>query len=412
MSGRIRPLRMALALLSLLILTLTGCWDLREVEDLGYVMAMAVDRAPGNKVRVIVQIPNPRVVGGGGPRGGITPAASIAAKPYRNHEGTGATMFDAIRGIAQESSRRLFFAQNRTLIIGERMARTGLMDVLDFLSRSVEIRRHLTMVFVAHGDLATILDVPNPHDATPAIRIDDIVKWRGQSSRFAPVPLSRFLELLSLEGAEPFAGVIEAVPNATRRPEIGEKLAPEPNRTIRLRGAALFRNDRLVGFLNEAETRGLLWVLNEVRGGQTVFPVPGGMPGDQAAVEILRARASVKPEIADGKIVMRVKIFEEGNLAEVEGAVDVSRPEVLRELERAHAAAIRREVMAALRKAQAVGSDAFCFGEAFRREFPKEWKKIKRNWPELFRDLEVRIQVDARIRRTGMIGKPRPILSP
>ncbi|MGQ9497896.1 MAG: Ger(x)C family spore germination protein [Desulfotomaculales bacterium] len=69
MSGRIRPLRLALALLSLLILTLTGCWDLREVEDLGYVMAMAVDRASGNKVRVIVQIPNPRVVGGGGPRG-------------------------------------------------------------------------------------------------------------------------------------------------------------------------------------------------------------------------------------------------------------------------------------------------------------------------------------------------------
>lgn len=412
MSGKGKAFRLLFVVLPLLLFSLAGCWDLREVEDLGYVTATAVDRAPGNRVRVIVQLPNPRVVGGGGPRGAITPSASIAAKPYRNYEGTGATMFDAVRGISQESSRRLFFAQNRTLIFSEKMARGGVMDVLDFLSRSVEIRRHLTMVFVARGDPATILDVPNPHAATPALRIDDIVKWRGQSSRFAPVSLSRFLEFLSLEGAEPFVGVIEAVPNPTSRARAAERLAPEPAYTIRPRGAAVFRRDRLAGFLDEAETRGLLWVLNEVKGGQIAFPTPGGKPGDKATVEILRARGEIRPAIENGRIVMKVKILEEGNLAEVEGACDVSKPEVMRELERANAAAIRREVMAAAHKTQEFGADAFGFGEAFHRKFPQEWKKIKKNWPEIYRDVEVRVQVEAHIRRTGMIGKSREMLIP
>ncbi|MEW5761609.1 MAG: Ger(x)C family spore germination protein [Bacillota bacterium] len=411
MNGRIKVKTLLPAVL-LLALLVAGCWDLREVEDLGYVLATAIDRAPGNRVKVIVQLPNPRVVGGGGPRGAVTPSASVASKPYRNYAGTGATMFDAIRAISQESARRLFFAQNRTVIISERMAREGLREVLDFLSRSVEIRRHLTMVFVVRGDPAQILDVPNPHSPMPALRIDDIVKWRGQTSRFAPVPLSRFLEFLSLEGAEPYAGVIEAVPNPTYRAGQGERDAPEPPRSIRLRGAALFRGDRLVGFLNEAETRGLLWALSEVRGAQVVFPLPGGRPGEQGTAEIQRARGKIEPEVIRGRIVMTIKVFTEGNLAEVEGTLDLSRPEVMEQLDRALAAAIRGEVLAAVEKTQEAGADVFGFGEAFHRKFPREWKRIKKNWPELFRDLEVRVEVKATIRRTGMIGKPRPILVP
>ncbi|SHI84192.1 Ger(x)C family spore germination protein [Desulfofundulus thermosubterraneus] len=401
--------RRMLIILVLLICLNAGCWDLREVEDLGYVMAMAIDSGPQGKIRLIAQVPNPRVLGGG-QRGGITPGASIAAKPYRNYEGTGSTIFDALREISRESSRRLFFAQNRTLIFSEAMAEKGVGGVLDFLKRSVEIRHGLTMVFVARGDPAKILDIPNPHATVPALRIDDIVRWRGQTSRFAPVPLSRFLETLSLEGQEPYAGVIEAAFNPAAQVREGEKAALEPPLTLRLTGAALFRNDRMVGFLDETETRGLLWVLNEVKGGQIVFPCPG-QEGKKATIEILRANAKIEPEITEDGIIMTVKIREEGNLVEVEGPLDTSKPEVIKELDRLHAAAIGNEVMAAVYKAQELGSDAFGFGEAFRRKFPREWKKIKRDWPEIFPGIEVRVQVVAHIRRMGMTGKP-PFLAP
>lgn len=399
--------RIRLIILVLLICLTAGCWDMREVEDLGYVMAMAIDRGPQEQIRVITQVPNPRVLGGG-TRGGVTPGASIATKPYRNFEGTGPTIFYALREISHETSRRLFFAQNRILIFSEAMAEKGVYDVLDFLKRSVEIRRGLTMVFVARGEPAKILDIPNPHAILPAIRIDDIIRWRGQTSRFAPVPLSRFLESLSLEGQEPYAGVIEVASNPTAQVKGGEKAAPEPSSTIRLTGAALFRNDRMAGFLDETETRGLLWVLNEVRGGQIVFPCPG-QEGKKVTVDIIRANAKIEPEITEEGIIMTVKIREDGNLVEVEGHLDVSKPEVIKELDRLHAAAIGNEVMAAVYKAQELGSDAFGFGEAFRRKFPREWKKIKKDWPEIFPGIEVRVQVVAHIRRMGMTVKP-PLL--
>ncbi|WP_079907220.1 Ger(x)C family spore germination C-terminal domain-containing protein [Carboxydocella sp. JDF658] len=73
-----------------------------------------------------------------------------------------------------------------------------------------------------------------------------------------------------------------------------------------------------------------------------------------------------------------VKIREEGNLVEVKGPIDVSKPEVIKELEPLHAAAIGNEVMAAINKAQELGSDAFGFGETFRRKFPRNGRRLRK----------------------------------
>ncbi|MBO8128889.1 MAG: Ger(x)C family spore germination protein [Peptococcaceae bacterium] len=408
------PQRLITALVLVIVLLAAavqaGCWDLRQAEDLGYVMATAVDRTPQGLVKLLVQVPNPRALAAG-PRGGVTPGASISSKAFRNYEVVGRTIFDAIRAAAHQSPKRLFFAQNRTVIFSEDLARQGLGDVLDFFGRSVEIRRRLNRVFVAKGDVRKILNVPNPHGVCPALRIDNIVRWRGQTSHFAAVPLSKVLETLSLDGQEPFVGVIEAVANPTATPRVRKDLSMEPPLTITLTGAALFRQDRLVGFLNEPETRGLLWVLNEVRGGQLVVPGPGGK--GQIAADIHGGQATIKPELTDGRIRMTVEISVVGDVAEAEGPFDLSKPEVAKEIDRLCAAAVRREVLAAVAKAQEVQSDVFGFGEAFRRRFPQEWKTIKDDWPEIFPGVEVLVKVDAEmIHHIGMISKSRAISVP
>ncbi|MDI6632235.1 MAG: hypothetical protein AB1507_00905 [Bacillota bacterium] len=69
----------ALILLALTAVFLAGCWDLEEVEDLGFVTAVAVNTAPRSEIELLVQVINPRVIAGGF-RGAITPGASISAK--------------------------------------------------------------------------------------------------------------------------------------------------------------------------------------------------------------------------------------------------------------------------------------------------------------------------------------------
>jgi hypothetical protein len=72
------------------LLSLTGCWDHLEVERLGIIGIIALDQAPEGKLRVTVQIINPKVLAGGGQVGGAG-GMSASARPYRNVSAEGNT---------------------------------------------------------------------------------------------------------------------------------------------------------------------------------------------------------------------------------------------------------------------------------------------------------------------------------
>ncbi|MGB9803626.1 hypothetical protein [Desulfofundulus sp.] len=103
----------------LLLLTpvlLAGCWDHREVEDLGIVLLTAVDSAPEGRVRLEVQALVPAAVAGGG--GGMAGMGGGGGggggrKRYLNLSMEGRTIFEAVRRLSMETPRELFFAHNR-----------------------------------------------------------------------------------------------------------------------------------------------------------------------------------------------------------------------------------------------------------------------------------------------------------
>ncbi|MDI6601097.1 MAG: hypothetical protein QME46_04870 [Thermoanaerobacteraceae bacterium] len=43
----------------LIAITAAGCWDEKEIEDIGISTAMAIDRTPDGSIKVTLQILNP-----------------------------------------------------------------------------------------------------------------------------------------------------------------------------------------------------------------------------------------------------------------------------------------------------------------------------------------------------------------
>lgn len=401
--GGLPRLFVTVAVVLLMTVVATGCWDKREAEDLGYVRSTALDRAPGGKVRLLVQVPSPRAIGGGG-MAAITPAASIASKPYRNFEADGATVFDAIRQLALQSPRRLFWAQNGTVIFTEDLARQGIARHLDFFERSMEIRRRLNHVLVTPSEPNILLDIPAPHETNPSGRIERIIEQERQSSRFAVVNLSDFLEMLATEGQDVYCGVVRARRNPAFPGRVQDPNAPEPGLTLQLSGAAAFRGDRFAGYLTERETRGLLWAQNRLLGGAVTVPAPDGR--SRVTLEIVRGKGRIVPAIEDGRLTATVKVTGvEADVAQSEGALDLSRPETVRALDRALSQAIEGEVLAAAVRAQELGADVLGVGAAFHRKFPRQWREMKADWAEIFPTVEVTARAEAAVRRTGLIEK-------
>ncbi|WP_165859363.1 Ger(x)C family spore germination protein [Desulfofundulus salinus] len=410
---------MLVFLLLFLPLVLSGCWDHREVEELGIVLLTAVDAAPEGKIRVVVQTLVPAAVAGGGGGGGMSGVGGGGGgggggrKRYHNLATEARTVFEAIRRLSMESPRELFFAHNQVIIISEKLARErGVAEVMDFFERNRQFRRD-TWILVARGDPRDIMEVPVHLEVTPAQDIVGIINNQELSARFAPTHLGEFVEMLENSGVEPYTAILEVVPNAafSRMSLHPGGAGPAPFHNIKLTGTAVFRRDRLVGWLNEREARGLLWVRGEVRGGPVTFSLPGSRGEQKLAVEILRAgRGGVKlePFLASGQPGMRVEINTRVNITESENLeIDLRNPQVISRLEKQLAGVIKQEVMACVTRLQEeYRADVLGFGEAVHRKYPRVWRQVEREWEDVFATMPVTVEVKVVIRRMGLINRP------
>ena len=392
-----------------LLLTLPACWDRREVERLGMVMSIGIEPAPGGKVRVILQNINPAALGRGGGGVGLM-AGRSGSKPYRNRLGEGNTIFDAIRELSRETPRELFFAHNQVIIVSEELAKErGLREITDFFERHPQIRR-TTWLLVGKGQLSALMDEPGRLEENPSQRVVGIIDERDLTSSYAVQKLGDFLEMMESEGSQPYTAVLERKINKASPEEHKNRLAEghiaEPHQNVQISGTALFRRDKMVGWLNSKESRGLLWVRGKVRGGVIDIPNPD-QKGQLITLEIIKSKTKLKPEIKDGQIIMAVEIAVESNLGETTGELDVVKPETIEKLEELQARAIQGEIESTLARAQEeYGVDVFGFGEALHRKYPGQWKEMKSRWSELYPEVQVQVGVKAKIRRTGLITKP------
>jgi spore germination protein KC len=174
-------------------------------------------------------------------------------------------------------------------------------------------------------------------------------------------------------------------------------------KALKIDGTAVFKDGKMVGEMNDNESRGLLWVLGEVKSGIVKVKASETSTAD---IEIIRASGKMEPEIKNGKVTIKVKINEEGNIGEETGDENLSMPPAVESLERKTSEAIRSEVMEAVAKAQQLNADVFGFGDAVHRRYPKQWKDMEKKWDEIFPGIAAEVNVQSKIRLMGKINKP------
>lgn len=402
----VRRLTMILSMI-IIIISLSGCWDRREMDDLGIVAGIAVETMAGGNVRVIVQSINTQAVVKGAGGGGT---ALTYQKAYRNTVAEGESIEAAINNLTEVTPIQRFFSHSNVVVISEEMARTrGIREILDYLERNPELRLD-PWVVVARGSLISLMDQPGRITLIPAQRISNYMKISKISSSFAPRNVGQFIRMMQSSGSQPYTAVIEIRPNQSLPNEAGHStengVVPEPVSQIAVNGTAVFKQDKMVGWLNKSESRGLLWIKGEVKQATLSFPIPGDK--DESAVTVItKSKCWLKPVIKDEQIIMTANIKADSYLVEVEGKIDPGKTDELKKLETMQRAAIESEIRSALNKAQKeYNSDIFGFGDVVHRSYPELWKQLKEQWDEIFPTLEVQINVESNIRHTSLISKP------
>ncbi|MCR4397489.1 MAG: Ger(x)C family spore germination protein [Firmicutes bacterium] len=379
-------------ILALLAAFCGGCWSRREITEIAIVLGMGLDLTPDGRVGLSLQIARPGAFYGGGDTAGGE--GRVACWVVR---GEGETLEEAAAYLAGKVPRELYWGHSVVLIFGEEMARRGVGAVADFFGRKREPRETM-WVTVAEGRASDVLECHSVLEKTSAQAAAFLVTMGlGTAVRFR-----EFVESLADEGVEPIATRV-TVREVGVTPCPGEAGAVGPHRQAETSGTAVFRGDKLVGWLDQAETRGLLWLKGRAVGQVLTVRVPG-KPEGWLSFRARRQRAEIVPRLEGGSVRFDVNLVAEFDMVEQGGIGDFAGPDQIRGSERLLAGAMEAEAGAVVERVRsAYGSDIFGFGDAFHRKYKREWHEMKGRWDEEFARAEVRINARAFVRETGLL---------
>jgi spore germination protein KC len=389
-----RFLKMVISLI--LCTLLTGCWNRIELNELAIGIGMGVDKSD-DQYTVTFQVVNP---------GEIAAKAGGGSKtPVIVYKSTGKTLLEAIRRMTTTAPRKIYAAHLRMVILGDELAKEGISEVLDLLSRDQELRTDFYFAVAKDARAEDVLKVLTPLEDIPSNKLFSSLETSEEAwAPSATLTLDQLIEELVSDGKEvKLTGIrIDGDVQAGKSKQNLEEI--EPLTQLQYQGLAVFKGDKLIGWLNESESKGLHYALDKVK--STIVTISCPKEEGNAGIEILQTKTDLVAGIKDGKPQGTIKIQAEGNVAEVGcKGLDLTKSKKIAELEKRAEKDIKDKINAALKVTQnKYESDLFGFGEAIHRSNPEYWKKNKDNWNQLFTEMPVKVDIDLKIRRTGTIA--------
>lgn len=383
--------RMALVFTVVLsMLTVVGCWDRREVNDIALVIAMAIDKEPNGLYRLSVQVPLVSSLGGASGGGGGT----SGDKSYYVDSAVGETIRVANNKIQARMSRHLYYAHHRVVIIGEQLAKEGFSEPLDIISRFPE-NRLTAYIVMTKGKAISLLEAQPQFERFSGEAIREMVK-----AITIPVTIKDISQMLNTPGVDAFLPIFEAIDSQPKG----------KSKEIGATGIGIFRGDKLVGKYTSQEVGGLHWFQRTFDSFSTLLDLGSGQ---RFSVYFQKGRANIEPAIKNGRIHYNIRIYTTVGVVENMSTYDLSERKVNLMIEKKLEKDITESIQKIINKTKETRSDTIGLGIILARNYPIEWKrKYRDHWndelPHITSSIESHVQVSNVGQTTTNITKEDP----
>jgi spore germination protein KC len=367
-----RKLRMLAFIIAATLLP--GCWDFQEVSTLSFATTVGIDRGPGNRIGVTVQVPItqnalPPVAGGG-----------ETGKKFYMINLTAGTVNEAFDRLETRTDRTLVLNQNKSVIIGEAAARHDIKPLLDYLTRSAQAPLQ-ALVFVTDGIAALdVLKLDPVQNILPGMIFINSGQSVTKSDEAFYIPLWQFQQKLIHSSKDAFAPLVR-IDRAHRVHDIS--------------GLAVFNGNRLAGKLTPEETESFGLITGLSKAGLTMFSSPQG----EITLRTLQAKSRLKVRLRQGKPFFEVHVVVFGSVSENTGGQLTIFPREIDSYQRAIEKEIREAITDLIKKLQAFNSDVINFGEEFRVQHQAVWQKT--DWKAVYPTVPFAVKVKVRILSNG-----------
>lgn len=302
------------------------------------------------------------------------------------------------------------WAHNNVIIISESVAKGGILPVADFFTHNPELRMK-TPVVVARGDAKQYILAKAGMETPSGL---SFIYFNDYSALLAETIRSNMLTVsaaLATKNAEPIIAAVRLT-KTDASPESGKSGGGQPRegnepKTIDISGAAVFKNDKMIGWLSPQETRGIAWMLNETQ--NTVVTVVDSFHDNQnVSVETKGVKARINAIVIDDIPHIMINIFGSGSIVEEDGRASQGIKKVKKHVEGLVDRKIGDEIKAGLKKVQKeYQSDVIGLASIIHAQNNQDWERVlKTKWTKIFPQAQFKIRVSIDINSNSLKQEP------
>lgn len=424
-----------LFILSTIILTtLTGCYDYREMNTLAIVSATEINKI-GDEYQVSVQAINPQA----------PDKNTVSQAPFIIYIGTGKTIQEAYRSITLSASRFMYSNHLDLLIINEKIAKENISYLIDYYTRNPGIRTEF-YVLISKDD--NILSVTTPIDEISSASIKESIennyKYYGVSSR---TTFSEFVNMNLNPNQEIVLPTIELVKdtptedknineeknnnediNANKDKDNNEnndknksnnsedknnKSNQEENESdgtsnkntekteiknkYLLGGYAIFKNNKLIGYLNNKESINYNIITNNIKNTIITYECS---KNKYLAIEITDSSSSIKTK--NNKVSININL--KGNINESHCNIDITKNKNIKKISHEIEEKLNKEIANdILNVRDNYHTDIYKFKDIIYKHDYSYYQKIKNNYDEAYQNLDISVKTNIQLVEKGNI---------
>ena len=309
----------------LLCLSFTSCISHNELNETAIVQAIGLDYEE-EQFLVTMQIYSPKGAGG-----------STAIDTSKNNStiitAKGKTIASAMSNATLVQGNDIFTGHNRILVLGKGFSEQGIQNVFSYFNRSALTRQNVE-VLMASGRAQDIITTNIDQGILAAETIEKMVKNNKENGMIYFCPYFKMSKNMNLyNGCIALPMIAPTEEETGNREEEGEQEGGSPDEKaqsgeqaggqsekiqnvgkLSIEQTAIFKDYRVVEFLDRQETRGLMLLSNMIT---DAVMVGEGEALGQASVGLYSCKTRLVPEIRDGKAVFHLKAKLRGSLDEV-----------------------------------------------------------------------------------------------
>ena len=373
--------------LLLLLPFLSGCYNYRELNEIGITTAISIDY--DENFKVIAQVINPVK----------QQDASTSGEPsFVNFSSEGDSLQEVFRSVILESPRQLYGSHLQIIILSEEIVNNHLFEVLDFFTREPEIRSEVNVIIAQdQKDLEGITIQTLLNDLSSSTILDAL----ESQSKKEGVTLEITLNDLTNMYLNPYLEI--TMPSMTVEGNLGQGQKEEnitetvADAKTKIGTTAIFKENNLLGFLSIQESKMVNLIKNNFSDSILQFEYNDGY----IVFEPNRVKSKVEADVKNNKVIVTIKGYAKIN--EVGTVVNLEDTKEIEKIKDFLNESIENSVKDTFNSIRdKYNTDIFGFQDLYYKTDPNYFKENYKNWYEdAFPNLEIDLNSNLKLYKKG-----------